>query len=102
MTTQDNESAKDASARLAAAVGQAEQAINSAKQYLAGTDFDALRAKASDTATNLYREGRDFLHNSEDLAKAKEGLAESVRKNPLAAVGIAFTAGLVLALLTRG
>ncbi len=102
MTTQDSESDKDASARLAAVANELQKALNTAKEYLAGTDFDALRAKASDAASDVYRGGRDFLANSEDLAKAKDSLADSVRKNPLAAVGVAFAAGLVLALLTRG
>ena len=43
-----------------------------------------------------------FFANNEDLSKAKDQFSDSIRKNPLAAVGIAFTAGLLLALLTRG
>jgi ElaB/YqjD/DUF883 family membrane-anchored ribosome-binding protein len=36
------------------------------------------------------------------LSQATEHLSAAIRKNPLAAVGIAFSAGLLLALLTRG
>ena len=35
-------------------------------------------------------------------SKAVDELSEAVRRNPLAAVGIAFTAGLFIALLTKG
>ncbi len=80
----------------------AKHAIDSAKEFVAGTDLDQLRTKAADAASALYQEGRDLLANSEELAKAKDHLSESIRKNPLAAVGIAFTAGILLALLTRG
>jgi ElaB/YqjD/DUF883 family membrane-anchored ribosome-binding protein len=80
----------------------AKHAIDSAKEFVAGTDLDQLRTKAADAASALYQEGRDLLANSEELAKAKDQLSESIRKNPLAAVGIAFTAGVLLALLTRG
>ena len=87
---------------LSAAAKSAQYAVNSAKEFVAGTDFEQLRAKAADTASTLYAQGRDMLSNSDELAKAREQLTDSIRKNPLAAVGIAFTAGLVLALLTRG
>jgi ElaB/YqjD/DUF883 family membrane-anchored ribosome-binding protein len=36
------------------------------------------------------------------LSQATEQLSAAIRNNPLAAVGIAFSAGLLLALLTRG
>ena len=64
--------------------------------------FEQMRAKAADAASTLYREGRDFLANSDELSKATEQLSGAIRQNPLAAVGIAFTAGLLLALLARG
>jgi ElaB/YqjD/DUF883 family membrane-anchored ribosome-binding protein len=103
MTNQNDDSGKTtASERLAAAAKHAQHAMDSAKDFVAGADMDQLRTKAADTASALYREGRDLVTNSEELAKAKEQLSESIRRNPLAAVGIAFTAGLVLALLARG
>ena len=67
-----------------------------------GPISDQLRTKAADAASALYREGRERLANNEELARARDSLSDSIRKNPLAAVGIAFTAGLLLALLTRG
>ena len=76
--------------------------MDSAKEMVAGADLDQMKGKAADAASALYREGRDLLANNEELAQAKEQLSDAVRKNPLAAVGIAFTAGLVLALLARG
>jgi ElaB/YqjD/DUF883 family membrane-anchored ribosome-binding protein len=89
------------SGRLSAAARQAQHAMDSAKEVVAGADLDQLRAKAADAASAIYREGRDILM-SDEVAKARDQLAESIRKNPFAAVGIAFTAGLLLALLTRG
>jgi ElaB/YqjD/DUF883 family membrane-anchored ribosome-binding protein len=35
-------------------------------------------------------------------SKAVDELSEAVRRNPLAALGVAFTAGLFIALLTKG
>jgi len=81
---------------------RAQQAIDAAKDLAANTDLDQLRAKAGDAAGALYRSGRDLVANPPDLDKATDELRESIRRNPLAAVGIAFTAGLLVALLTRG
>ncbi len=79
---------------------RAQQAIEAAKDLVANTDLDQLRGKAGDAAAALYRSGRDLLESA-DAERAKSELRESIRRNPLAAVGIAFTAGLLLALLTR-
>ena len=54
------------------------------------------------TASAIYREGRELLTSSEERARAKDQVSESIRRNPLAAVGVAFTAGVLLALLMRG
>lgn len=98
MADQDNEKAGP----LSAAAKHAQKAMDSAKEFVAGTDLDQLGTKAADAASSLYREGRDLLSSNPDLAKAKDQVTESIRKNPLAAVGIAFTAGILVALLTRG
>ncbi len=87
---------------LSAAARQAKRAMESAEGLVAGADLNELGAKAADTASALYRGGRDLVANSDELSQAKIQLSDAVRKNPLAAVGIAFTAGLVLALLSRG
>jgi ElaB/YqjD/DUF883 family membrane-anchored ribosome-binding protein len=103
MTSQDDESGHAAPAGpVSAAAKQAQQAVDSAKEFVAGTDFDQLRAKASDATAALYRQGRDMISNSDELSKARDQFTDSIRKNPIAAVGIAFTVGLVIALLTRG
>ncbi len=103
MTTKDDSPEQTApGGKLSAAARQAQQAIDSAKEIAAGVDVDQLRSKASDAASALYQGGRDLLSNSDGLSKATGQLSDSIRKNPLAAVGIAFTAGLLLALLTRG
>ena len=67
-----------------------------------GNDRSDIGERAAETASNLYRGGRELLAGNEDLSKAADNLSAAVRKNPLAAVGIAFSAGLLLALLTRG
>ncbi len=89
-------------AALSAAAKHAQQALDSAKGVVSGARLDDVGAKASATASNLYREGRELLASNEELSQAAEHLSAAVRKNPLAAVGIAFSAGLLLALLTRG
>jgi ElaB/YqjD/DUF883 family membrane-anchored ribosome-binding protein len=102
VTNSDDATQTTPSGTLSAAAKQAQHALDGAKEPVAGVDFDELRTKAADAASALYREGRELLANSEELAKARDQLSESIRKNPLAAVGVAFTAGVVLALLTRG
>ena len=68
----------------------------------AASSIGDLAGKAAATASTLYREGRAFLANNQEVSRAAEDLSHSVRRNPLAAVGLAFTAGLVLALLIKG
>ena len=77
-------------------------AIAAARDLVAGADLDQLRKKATDAAASVYQEGRSFVSNSPHLVKATDDLREFHSQNPLAAIGIAFTAGLLLALLTRG
>ena len=87
---------------LDSAKGTAQQALDSAKGIASQTHLDDVGAKAAATASNLYRQGRDRLPGNEELSDAAEQLSGAIRKNPLAAVGIAFSAGLLLALLARG
>ncbi len=87
-------------AALSAAAKRAQQAVES--DTVAQAHLDDVGAKAAAAASNLYREGRDRLAGNEDLSQATEQLSAAIRKNPLAAVGIAFSAGLLVALLTRG
>jgi len=87
--------------KLSAAATQAQSALNSARDYVANTDVDKLKSQAADAASSLYKQGRD-LATSDQVVNATDQFAASIRRNPLAAVGVAFTAGLVLALLTRG
>jgi len=89
-------------AALSAAAKQAQQAIENAKELVAQAHLDEVGAKAATAASNLYREGRGRLAGNEELSQASEQLSAAIRKNPLAAIGIAFSAGLLLALLTRG
>jgi ElaB/YqjD/DUF883 family membrane-anchored ribosome-binding protein len=87
---------------LSAAARRAQHALENAKDIVAQAHLDDVGAKAAAAASNLYRDGRDRLAVNEDLSQATEQLSAAIRKNPLAAVGIAFSAGLLLALLTRG
>lgn len=103
MTSHDDEAHPERpGGTLSGAAKRAQHAIDSAKELAAGADLDQLKSKAADAASALYQGGRELLSNSDELSKATEQLSASIRKNPLAAVGIAFTAGLLLALLTRG
>jgi ElaB/YqjD/DUF883 family membrane-anchored ribosome-binding protein len=97
-----NEVLRQGSAALSSAAKHAQQATESAKGLVAGANLDEVGARATATASNLYRGGRELLAGNEDLSQAADNLSAAVRKNPLAAVGIAFSAGLLLALLTRG
>ena len=102
MTNPDDETEQTTpTGAFSAAARHAQHAMDSAKGIVAGADLDQLRTKAADAASAIYREGRELLA-SDEVAKAKDQLSESIRKNPLAAVGIAFTAGVLIALLTRG
>jgi ElaB/YqjD/DUF883 family membrane-anchored ribosome-binding protein len=103
MTNQDDETGRRTPpGTFSAAAGHAQQAMDRAKEVLTGTDFEKLRTKAADAASAAYHEGRELLTSSEERARARDQLSESIRKNPLAAVGVAFTAGVLLALLMRG
>ncbi len=97
-----SKAADQASSAVSAVAKHAQRAMDSAKGFVAGANLDELGDRAAQTASNLYREGRELLAGNEDLSKAADNLSAAVRKNPLAAVGIAFSAGLLLALLTRG
>jgi ElaB/YqjD/DUF883 family membrane-anchored ribosome-binding protein len=100
--TAQNRALRQGAEMLSAASKQAQQAMDGAKDLVSGANLDDVRARATEAATNLYQGGRDLLTSNDDLAKAADSLGDAVRKNPLAAVGIAFSAGILLALLTRG
>jgi ElaB/YqjD/DUF883 family membrane-anchored ribosome-binding protein len=89
-------------AALSAAAKTAQQALESAKGIVSQAHLDEVGARAAAAASDLYQQGRDRLASSEELSQAADQLSAAIRKNPLAAVGIAFSAGLLLALLTRG
>jgi hypothetical protein len=99
---EQNQALRQGAAALSAAAKHAQQALDSAKGIASQAHLDEVGAKAAAAASNLYREGRDRLAGNEELSEAAEQLSGAIRKNPLAAVGIAFSAGLLLALLARG
>jgi len=112
MTSGDNNPDPDRASKseaLAAAVKSAEAAIEHVKELAAGADFDRLRSdleqlrsRLADAAATLYREGRERPAGSEELSKAGAEVSSTIRRNPLAAVAVAFLAGLILALIARG
>jgi ElaB/YqjD/DUF883 family membrane-anchored ribosome-binding protein len=102
LSAAQNRAAQQDSDAMSSVAKHAQRAMDSAKDFVAGANLDDVRAQAAETASSLYRGGRDLIAGNEDLSKAADNLSAAVRKNPLAAVGIAFSAGLLLALLTRG
>jgi ElaB/YqjD/DUF883 family membrane-anchored ribosome-binding protein len=102
LSAAQNRAAQQGSAAVSSVAKQAQRAMDSAKDFVAGANLDDVRAQAAETASNLYRGGREMLASNDELSKAADNLSAAVRKNPLAAVGVAFTAGLLLALLARG
>jgi ElaB/YqjD/DUF883 family membrane-anchored ribosome-binding protein len=101
LSAAENKAAQQGAGTASGVSKHAHQAMDRAKEFVSGANFDDVSARAAETASNLYRGGRDLLAGNEDLARAADHLSAAVRKNPLAAVGIAFSAGLLLALLTR-
>jgi ElaB/YqjD/DUF883 family membrane-anchored ribosome-binding protein len=89
-------------AALGAAVRRAEEALASLKQALDKGEIDEIGAKVAATASSLLREGEHLIEHNQALTSARRELGGAIRRNPLAAVGVAFGAGLLLALLTRG
>jgi ElaB/YqjD/DUF883 family membrane-anchored ribosome-binding protein len=102
LSAAQNRAAQQGSAAVSAVAKHAQRAVDSAKDFVSGANLDDVRAQAAETASNLYRGGRDLIASNDDLAKAADNVSAAVRKNPLAAVGIAFSAGVLIALLTRG
>jgi len=84
------------------AVARAEKALEALKQALAGGKLEDVGTQAAAAASTLYREAEDLLAHSEALDQARTEVTRAVRRNPLAALGIAFGAGVLVALLTRG
>ena len=69
---------------------------------LPGHPIEELATTAAAAAQTIYREGRDFLAQNEEVSRAAGELSRAVRRNPLTAVGMAFAAGLVVARLMKG
>ena len=89
-------------ASLAAAVHRAEQTLAELKAALDKGDVGEMGDKVAAAAATLMREGEQLIEQNEVMKGARQELTGAIRKNPLASVGIAFGAGLLLALLTRG
>jgi ElaB/YqjD/DUF883 family membrane-anchored ribosome-binding protein len=60
------------------------------------------RDTVTETATDLYDTGVDYMHNAEDQVRGMAGdLTKQVERNPLAAIGIVFGVGYVIGLMRR-
>jgi ElaB/YqjD/DUF883 family membrane-anchored ribosome-binding protein len=102
LSAAQNRTAQQGSAAVSSVAKHAQRAMDNAKDFVAGANLEDVRTQAAETASNLYHGGREMLASNGELSKAADNLSAAVRKNPLAAVGVAFSAGLLLALLTRG
>jgi len=87
---------------ISQAIARTESALEALKTALAGGKLEEVGAQAAAAASTLYREAEDILAHSETLKQARVEVTSAVRRNPLAALAVAFGAGLLIALLTRG
>jgi hypothetical protein len=99
---EDKEPAAQPGGSIAAAIRRAEIALQNVKRALKEENLEDLSAKAAEAAATLIKEGEALIGESETLTRAQTELTGAVRRHPLAALGVAFGAGLLLALLTRG
>jgi ElaB/YqjD/DUF883 family membrane-anchored ribosome-binding protein len=90
-----------AAASLAAAVRRAEESLAELKAALDEGEGGEISHKVAAAAAALVREGEHLIEQNEVLKGARQEVTGTIRKNPLAAVGVAFGAGLLLALLAR-
>jgi ElaB/YqjD/DUF883 family membrane-anchored ribosome-binding protein len=89
-------------ASIAAAVRNAEEALANLKRALKKGSLSEISGEVRAAAATVAREAEHLISDSETLQGARNELAGSIQRNPLTAVGVAFGAGLLLALLTRG
>ncbi len=94
--------ADSASAALEGAVRRAEEALAALKAALQSGDAGELGEKLSASASALLREGEEFIEHNETLNTARKDVSGAIQRNPIGALALAFGAGLLLALLTRG
>jgi len=102
MKNDGEDAGADAVAAIVAAIQRAELALDNIKQALKSGSAGDVGAKAAAAASTLLSESEALVANSDALNRANAQLSGAVRRNPLAALGVAFGAGLLLALLTRG
>jgi ElaB/YqjD/DUF883 family membrane-anchored ribosome-binding protein len=60
------------------------------------------RDTVTETATDLYDTGMDYMHSAEDQVRGMAGdLSKQVERNPLAAIGVVFGVGYIIGLMRR-
>jgi hypothetical protein len=83
LSAAQSKAAQQGSAAAASVAKHAQQAGESARGFVAGANLDEVGARAAETASNLYRGGRELLAGNEDLSTAADNLSAAVRKTPL-------------------
>jgi hypothetical protein len=99
MENNGEDAAARAAVSIAAAIRRAEIALENVKQSLNEDRLEDFGAKA---AATLLGEAEALVAQSEALTRVQAEVSGAVRRNPVGALAVAFGAGLLLALLTRG
>jgi ElaB/YqjD/DUF883 family membrane-anchored ribosome-binding protein len=64
--------------------------------------FGSIKGLAASKAGNSVEKGKELAHDAEDRLKSvRADLQSQIREKPMTAVGVAFGAGLLIALLGR-
>jgi ElaB/YqjD/DUF883 family membrane-anchored ribosome-binding protein len=96
-----NESNAETAANTSSRASEARRSAGTTERAFERGQMGELGAKALSAAEVLLREGKTFLEHNEDVVQAKTELSDVIRRNPLTALGVAFTTGILLAFLTR-
>jgi hypothetical protein len=86
---------------ISAAIARAEGSLATLRKSLAEGDLEELGERAATVASTLYREGQEFIARNQNLDEARSQLRGSIRRSPLAAIGVAFVTGILLAMMSR-
>jgi hypothetical protein len=91
-----------ATTSITAAVRNAEEALASLKRALKKGAIGEVGEEVAAAAAKLAREAEHLIADNQALQSAQTEFTGAIRRNPLASVGAAFLAGLLLARMTRG
>lgn len=102
MTGRTKRTVEAAEGSLDAAVERAEAALATLRQALQKGEIGEVGEKVASVATALTEEAEQLIEQNAALSRARKDITGAIRRHPLAAVGAAFGAGLLVALLVRG